>query len=58
MGATYATIGDPVTSVASLIENNWSGSGSDVASSVGSTPSTIKSSWETGKVNLKNGDNK
>ena len=56
MGATYATIGDPVTSVASLIENNWSGSGSDVASSVGSTPSTIKASWETGKVNLKNGD--
>ena len=56
MGATYATIGDPVTSVASLIESNWSGSGSDVASSVGSTPSTIKASWEVGKKSLKDGD--
>jgi len=53
MAATYATIGDPVTSIASLVSDNWSGS---VATNVGSTPSTIKASWETGKVNLKNGD--
>ena len=56
MAATYAELGDPVTSVASLISNNWSGSGSDVASSVGSTPTTIKASWEAGKTNLKDGD--
>ena len=53
MAATYATIGDPVTSMASLIEDNWSGS---VATNVGSTPSTIKASWEVGKKNLKDGD--
>ena len=53
MAATYATIGDPVTSVASLISDNWSGS---VATGVGSTPSTIKASWEVGKKNLKDGD--
>ena len=53
MAATYATIADPVTSVASLIEDNWSGS---VATGVGSTPTTIKASWEVGKKNLKDGD--
>jgi hypothetical protein len=53
MAATYAALADPVTSVASLIEDNWSGS---VATGVGSTPTTIKASWEVGKKNLKNGD--
>tara|TARA_R100001463_G_scaffold136414_1_gene201721 strand:+ start:836 stop:1294 length:459 start_codon:yes stop_codon:yes gene_type:complete len=53
MAATYATIGDPVTSVASLINDNWSGA---IASGVGSTPTTIKATWEAGKTNLKNGD--
>tara|TARA_R100001463_G_scaffold7545_1_gene24066 strand:+ start:108 stop:566 length:459 start_codon:yes stop_codon:yes gene_type:complete len=53
MAATYATIADPVTSVASLVSDNWSGS---VATGVGSTPSTIKASWEVGKHNLKDGD--
>ncbi len=43
MAATYATIGDPVTSVANLIESNWSGA---IASGVGSTPTTIKATWE------------
>lgn len=53
MAATYASLADPVTSVASLLETNWSG---PIAAGVGSTPSTIKATWETGKTNLKNGD--
>jgi len=53
MAATYATIADPVTSVASLISDNWSGS---VATGVGSTPALIKATWEIGKQNLKEGD--
>ena len=53
MAATYATIGDPVTSVASLVSDNWSGS---VATGVGSTPTTIKASWEVGKKSLKDGE--
>ena len=56
MAATYAELGDPVTSVATLISSNWSGSGSNVASSVGSTPAAIAASWDVGKRNLKNGD--
>jgi len=56
MAATYAELGDPVTSVATLISSNWSGSGSNVASSVGSTPAAIAASWEVGKRNLKDGD--
>tara|TARA_R110002051_G_C8674121_1_gene490859 strand:- start:746 stop:1204 length:459 start_codon:yes stop_codon:yes gene_type:complete len=53
MAATYAELGDPVTSVATLLNNNWSGA---IATGVGSTPTTIKATWEAGKTNLKNGD--
>ena len=51
MAATYATLADPVDAVVDLLEDNWSA----VASGVGTTP-TIKSSWNMGKRNLKNGD--
>ena len=51
MAATYAALNDPVETVVSLLSSNWSA----VASGVGTTP-TIKSSWDMGKKNLKNGD--
>ena len=51
MAATYATLADPVDAVVSLLNSNWSA----VASGVGTTP-TVKSSWDMGKKNLKNGD--
>jgi len=51
MAATYATLADPVDAVVSLLNSNWSA----VASGVGATP-TVKSSWDMGKRNLKNGD--
>ena len=51
MAATYATLADPVDTVVDLLEDNWSA----VASGVGTTP-TVKSSWDMGKRNLKNGD--
>jgi len=51
MAATYATLADPVDAVVSLLNSNWSA----VASGVGTTP-TVKSSWDLGKRNLKNGD--
>jgi len=51
MAATYATLADPVDAVVSLLDDNWSA----VASGVGTTP-TVKSSWNMGKRNLKNGD--
>ena len=52
MAATYATLADPVDTVVSLLSSNWSA----VASGVGTTPNTIKASWDVGKTNLKNGD--
>jgi len=45
-----AVISDPVTTVVSLLGDNW------VAGNVDSTTPTIDESWDLGKTNLKNGD--
>ena len=53
MAEPYGTLlADPVEAVVSLISSNWS----SIASDAGTTPSTIKASWNVGKQNLKNGD--
>ena len=52
MAVTYATLNDPVSTVVSVLSDNWA----QVASSVDSTTPTIDESWEMGKKNLKNGD--
>mgnify|MGYP003112774108 FL=1 len=52
MAVTYATINDPVSTVVSVLSDNWA----QVASSVDSTTPTIDESWDLGKKNLKNGD--
>jgi len=53
MAEPYGTLlADPVESVVSLISSNWA----SIASDAGTTPSTIKASWDVGKKNLKNGD--
>lgn len=45
-----AVITDPVTTVVSLLGDNW------VAGNVDSTTPTIDESWDLGKTNLKRGD--
>tara|TARA_R100001443_G_scaffold417_3_gene1576 strand:+ start:762 stop:1223 length:462 start_codon:yes stop_codon:yes gene_type:complete len=52
MAVTYATINDPVSTVVSVLSDNWA----QVASNVDSTTPTIDESWDLGKKNLKNGD--
>ncbi len=52
MAVTYATLNDPVSTVVSVLSDNWA----QVASSVDSTTPTIDESWDIGKKNLKNGD--
>ena len=52
MAVTYATLNDPVSTVVSVLSDNWA----QVASSVDSTTPTIDESWDMGKKNLKNGD--
>jgi len=52
MAVTYATLNDPVSTVVSVLSDNWA----QVASSVDSTTPTIDESWDLGKRNLKNGD--
>ena len=52
MAVTYATLNDPVSTVVSVLSDNWA----QVASSVDSTTPTIDDSLEMGKKNLKNGD--
>ena len=53
MAATYATLADPVDAIVNVLNNNWDGT---YTSAVGGTKPTIKSSWDMGKRNLKNGD--
>ena len=52
MAVTYATLNDPVSTVVSVLSDNWA----QVASNVDSTTPTIDESWDLGKKNLKNGD--
>ena len=52
MAVTYASVNDPVSTVVSVLSDNWA----QVASSVDSTTPTIDESWNLGKRNLKNGD--
>jgi hypothetical protein len=52
MAVTYATLNDPVSTVVSVLSDNWA----QVASSVDSTTPTIDESWDIGKKNLKQGD--
>ena len=52
MAVTYATLIDPVSTVVSVLSDNWA----QVASNVDSTTPTIDESWDMGKKNLKNGD--
>jgi len=52
MAVTYATLNDPVSTVVSVLSDNWA----QVASSVDGTTPTIDESWDMGKKNLKNGD--
>ena len=52
MAVTYATVNDPVSTVVSVLSDNWA----QVASSVDSTTPLIDESWDMGKKNLKNGD--
>jgi len=53
MVATYVLLADPVDAVVNVLNNNWDGT---YTSAVGGTKPTIKSSWDMGKRNLKNGD--
>jgi hypothetical protein len=53
MVATYVLLADPVDAIVNLLNNNWDGT---YTSAVGGTKPTIKSSWDMGKRNLKNGD--
>ena len=52
MAVTYASVNDPVSTVVSVLSDNWA----QVASNVDSTTPTIDESWDLGKTNLKNGD--
>jgi len=52
MAVTYASVNDPVSTVVSVLSDNWA----QVASNVDSTTPTIDESWDLGKKNLKNGD--
>jgi len=52
MAVTYASVNDPVSTVVSVLSDNWA----QVASNVDSTTPTIDESWDMGKKNLKNGD--
>ena len=52
MAVTYASVNDPVSTVVSVLSDNWS----QVASNVDLTTPTIDESWDLGKTNLKNGD--
>ena len=52
MAVTYASVNDPVSTVVSVLSDNWA----QVASNVDSTTPTIDASWNLGKRNLKNGD--
>ena len=52
MAVTYASVNDPVSTVVSVLSDNWA----QVASSVDSTTPLIDESWDMGKKNLKNGD--
>ena len=52
MAVTYATLNEPVSTVVSVLSDNWA----QVASNVDSTTPTIDESWDMGKKNLKNGD--
>ena len=52
MAVTYATLNDPVSTVVSVLSDNWA----QVASNVDSTTPTIDESWDMGKKNLKIGD--
>ena len=52
MAVTYASVNDPVSTVVSVLSDNWA----QVASNVDSTTPTIDESWDLGKRNLKNGD--
>ena len=52
MAVTYAELNDPVTTVSSLLEDNW-----DVGDIAGtSVKPDIGDSWDLNKVNLKNND--
>ena len=51
MAVTYASVNDPVSTVVSVLSDNWA----QVASSVDSTTPTIDESWDLGKRNFKNG---
>ena len=52
MAITYSEINDPVTTVSSLLDNNW-----DVGDIAGtSVKPDIGDSWDLNKVNLKNND--
>ena len=52
MAVTYAELNDPVTTVSSLLDDNW-----DVTDIAGtSTKPDIGDSWDLNKVNLKNND--
>ena len=52
MAVTYATVNDPVSTVVSVLSDNWA----QAASNADSTTPTIDESWDLGKRNLKNGD--
>tara|TARA_R110000824_G_scaffold234303_1_gene422848 strand:+ start:228 stop:707 length:480 start_codon:yes stop_codon:yes gene_type:complete len=52
MAVTYAELNDPVSTVSSLLDDNW-----DVAHIAGtSTKANIGDTWDLNKVNLKNND--
>ena len=52
MAVTYAELNDPVTTISSLLDDNW-----DVGDIAGtSTKASIGDSWDLNKVNLKNND--
>ena len=52
MAVTYAELNDPVTTVSSLLDDNWNVG--DIAGT--STKANIGDSWDLNKVNLKNND--
>ena len=52
MAVTYAELNDPVTTVSSLLDNNWNVG--DIAGT--SVKPSIGDSWDLNKVNLKNND--
>ena len=50
MAVTYAQLNDPVTTVSSLLDNNW------VNAHVDNTKPSIGDTWDLNKVNLKSTD--